>query len=931
MTFERSNEQMNKHAAPEFAMSFTPDAVLLERHDGLDWQPLGRAPFAGGKLSATLAALRTMPGSVTEGVPDTVLVIPDDQILYTRMTVSPGSDTPAVIARRLEGMTPYRAEELAFDWCPDTDGKIDSLRVAVVARRTLEEAEEFARAQGFLPSGFVARPGDDRFDGQPDFGNLRPPVSAQDATPFSKPDLTRGTVTAERIEIDEPAVISRIVPHVYPEVPAVAPAPLAATSESAADAAGTAAATVIRHGERAKPAAGAIPPRAQAIHARAAAARAERESEEADEDQAGRDLLSRLRGFEPSTLTVMIGLLLVALVAAWLFLGGDSAPRQIATGPAAPTEATDAPAAAAPSQAPDAVDASVQDAAEVAPMPAETPAVPATDETAAAEPDTALQEPATQDSAATEPVAQPEAPAETALTDTAPATPEAAQPESPTDQPQDALTAALSEALGGNGPRVAAVPQTAPTATASTSPRVNQSARPPRSVPPPAATPSAPDAAPATPASPLPYAEQKKALARPLTGQRPPSRPAAAAATSEPASTPAAAPAEPATQPAASPLGASPRPPLRPDRQTLLEEGSADESDSRTALTADELRFLKQLQRDLRTAQAGETGLSEAERGMVFRLADARPLRKPIPIAGPSADAVRSAVAQAVASADRPEARAKATPTASSSSGAVRASARPLHRPGNLAATGGSSGAGNPSLSGGAVEDAIAAAVASSSALPGAVALTALSSSALPPRRSGTAATAAAPSPAAPTADDLRAAAAAQQQSAARDAELAEQRRIDAELQAQAEARARSRAAADARAEAQARAQAEARARAQAEAEARAAAAKKQRYAPPEAENEPEVAGPVPNVRSAPGVAAAATIKDGITLNRTQIIGTIGAGKASRALVRLSNGKIITLRLGDKVNGGTITDIGNSQITFVKGGRPQSLSVLGGK
>ena len=33
----------------------------------------------------------------------------------------------------------------------------------------------------------------------------------------------------------------------------------------------------------------------------------------------------------------------------------------------------------------------------------------------------------------------------------------------------------------------------------------------------------------------------------------------------------------------------------------------------------------------------------------------------------------------------------------------------------------------------------------------------------------------------------------------------------------------------------------------------------------------------------------------------------IGAGKASRALVRLSNGRVLTLRLGDKINGGTAT------------------------
>ena len=118
---------------------------------------------------------------------------------------------------------------------------------------------------------------------------------------------------------------------------------------------------------------------------------------------------------------------------------------------------------------------------------------------------------------------------------------------------------------------------------------------------------------------------------------------------------------------------------------------------------------------------------------------------------------------------------------------------------------------------------------------------------------------------------------------------------------------------------------------AQAEAEARAAAARQQRYAPPEAEDEPEVAASIPDGRTPTTAGVAATVKDGIQINRTQIIGTIGAGKASRALVRLSNGRVLTLRLGDRINGGTITDIGDSRITFVKGGQQQALSVLGGR
>ena len=108
-------------------------------------------------------------------------------------------------------------------------------------------------------------------------------------------------------------------------------------------------------------------------------------------------------------------------------------------------------------------------------------------------------------------------------------------------------------------------------------------------------------------------------------------------------------------------------------------------------------------------------------------------------------------------------------------------------------------------------------------------------------------------------------------------------------------------------------------------------AAAEARYAPPEAEDEPEVAANIPDGRTPTTAGNAATVKDGIQINRTQIIGTIGAGKASRALVRLSNGRVLTLRLGDRINGGTITDIGDSRITFVKGGQQQALSVLGGR
>ncbi|MCF3974066.1 hypothetical protein [Paracoccus salsus] len=980
---------MNQHV-PEFAMSFTHEAVLLERRDGPGWIPVGQARFAGRDMAATLNALRVESGGLV-GAADTVLVIPDDQILYTTLTVPLGSDTAAVLGRALEALTPYRAEDLAFDWCPSDNGDIETLRVAAVARRTLDEAEEFARAQGFRPLGFVARPGDARFDGHPDFGASR--LLAADAVrmPFSEPDLTQARITAPVIEAGLPPttgpdpvtpVVSRITPH---HVTAPRPAQTqtqtqtqtaarrdvaARLSDSAAEAEpAVAAPAVIRHTDRQAVAAPRLSARAAAVHSRAAEARARRA--QPDEADAGRAaaLISRLTAYRPGRLPVMMGSLLVAVLAVLVIFGGGKDGSDLANTDQSP--ATDSAPAAEP--APATATAATTTAAGTAPEAAAA-ADPAGDN-ADADQTADAAEAARSDEQAAEAGKAGDAPAMIAA-------PPATQPTGPAQD--DPLTRALAEAMtpadrdrnADRSARSATVPATKPAespiseaanpgdtrprvaptsgpsddaaaraAMAASAPQLRSSARP-QGAPPVRATPPAPpDVSPAVPANPQPFPQRTQVQPPRVTDIRPPARPATPVSQPAPQTTatqPAALSSEPTAAPPAPsprPLGSSGRPPARPDSLTYLEEGSRDEAGSPTRLSAVEEAFLLDLLRDLRTAEAGRTGLGADERGLLIRLADARPQRKPVEVTGPAESAVRAALAAAVAEADRPPPRsaadiAAAAPAATASSTLLNRSSRPVLRPGSAAggAQGNAPRPGNASLSGKAVEEAIAAAVANSSALPGAVALTALSASSLPPRRSQRAAAEAsslAPAApgAAPSAQDLRAAAEEQN----REAALAEQRRMDAELQAQAEARARARAAADAQAEANARAQAEARARAQAQAEARAAAARNQSYTPPEAEKEPEVAAAVPVGRGQGAAAATATVKDGITLNRTQIIGTIGAGKASRALVRLSNGRVVTLRLGDRINGGTITEIGNSRITYVKGGRPQELSVLSGK
>jgi Meckel syndrome type 1 protein len=456
--------------------------------------------------------------------------------------------------------------------------------------------------------------------------------------------------------------------------------------------------------------------------------------------------------------------------------------------------------------------------------------------------------------------------------------------------------------------------------------RLTSSARPqlaPRRSTPQTSTPSA-DAAPRVPANPLPFEATQRRTER-VNSARPPQRalravPAAAAAS--PAAAPAAETPSATASNSAPRLRGSARPPKRPEGSApdlILDEGAQ--------LTPTETDHLRRLRQTLEQAQAPGIGRLPPD----SMLAQARPQRKPGSLgAATSSDAVSaSAIDAAVRSAtgsppDKPQ-RADAAAPARDSGGLLHSSARPRARPGT-------GNGGVDRLSDAAVQAAIAAAVDASPATPGGVQLSALASSPLPPRRGDADGTPDGDASAAPDAAPDASAPEASEPGGPNEAEQAERRRLDEQLQAQAEARVRARAQADAQAEAQARAQAEARARAQAEAEERAALAKRQQYKPPEVDDEPEIAATAlsKGVTSA-SVAKSATQKRGMNPDRTTIIGIIGAGQASRALIRLRNGKVVTVRLGDRIDGGTINSIGDGRITYVKSGRTHELRMLDGR
>ncbi len=1042
----KQSPSMSLDSVTEYALSFSEDAVHLERRERdpgrqggggapAAWRHLGSVDFTSSDFQGELARLRAMAtGDGTGSTLPVTLIIPDDQILYTTLTVAPGADREHAVGRALDGLTPYAIEDLAFDW----EGDGDSVRVAAVARQTLREARDFAGQYGFDGQGYCAVPEAGLYPGEPVFV-LEPVPSARprvdpaqagvtasgllieeelpeeqpaldldgdqseaeeevaDESPVEPvPEESASTVAAEEtdepgeaVSVSEPAPsaemiedseateeVSREISGNHPaetppadtpaaladdaqaapqdEAGAVAGAddvPTAGAVEGAAPIQAPGAAETAAASEEAMSAAprdvaahdpapqGPAPqadaglnPRARAVHERAAGARQARPAGSAPVQPRRAGERGGLAG-----LIAMLGALVVGLILIWAFLVPDRQEAQLAA--VTPSEQAPAPQP-------------------VEPVPAQTPEpAPAPEPTAPAEAETVQPEPAAPQRAATEPesapaplsalteeerrrvlvaaaavaaaVVPPSASVPTAPTspppasaasvqdgERAPAVGEAAQPAAAARPAATAPTPAAPAPAQAQARPAATPAQPAPAAT-----RLTSSARPqlaPRRSTPQTSVPRA-DTAPRVPADPLPF-EASQRRAQPVGSARPPERSRRAAPT--PAATPVAAPAVAApaqvqAQPAAAAgtagLRGSARPPSRPEGSTPELPTDGTQADS---LTPAEQQHLRDLIRDI--GRGGLASLDPLPRGE--RLAQARPQRKP----GTASDAADpSAIDAAVRSAttpppDKPDSVETAAAPARDPGGLLRGSARPRARP--AAAAG-----GGAAVSGGAVEAAISAAVAASPAPPGGVQLSALASSPLPPRRGER-------PPAAPEAAATPTPPAAAAAAGPSEAELAARRKLDEQLQAQAEARIRARAAADAKAEAEARAQAEARARAQAEAEERAARAKRQEYKPPEVDNEPEIAtAALPKGSTSASVAKAATQPRGLDMGRTTVIGIIGAGKASRALIRLRNGKVVTVRLGDRIDGGTINSIGDGRLTYVKAGRTHELRMLDGR
>lgn len=82
-----------------------------------------------------------------------------------------------------------------------------------------------------------------------------------------------------------------------------------------------------------------------------------------------------------------------------------------------------------------------------------------------------------------------------------------------------------------------------------------------------------------------------------------------------------------------------------------------------------------------------------------------------------------------------------------------------------------------------------------------------------------------------------------------------------------------------------------------------------------------------PSIPSNTSVARAATEENAINLRRINLIGVYGQPSSRSALVRLSNGRYVKVSVGDRLDGGRVAAIGESQLRYVKGGRNMTLQM----
>ena len=145
---------------PNFAIHFSDErAQILHLSGNGNWYGIGEAPTdedAEAANSPEASVLRQRMARLGGWTVCTRLVIPNSFIWYTTCLVDGQvrDEIANEVSEHLGATTPFRIDELGFDWYADGD----RARIAYVLKQNLDEAEEFAMNWGFNPVSFEADP-----------------------------------------------------------------------------------------------------------------------------------------------------------------------------------------------------------------------------------------------------------------------------------------------------------------------------------------------------------------------------------------------------------------------------------------------------------------------------------------------------------------------------------------------------------------------------------------------------------------------------------------------------------------------------------------------------------------------------------------------------------------------------------------------------
>ncbi len=89
----------------------------------------------------------------------------------------------------------------------------------------------------------------------------------------------------------------------------------------------------------------------------------------------------------------------------------------------------------------------------------------------------------------------------------------------------------------------------------------------------------------------------------------------------------------------------------------------------------------------------------------------------------------------------------------------------------------------------------------------------------------------------------------------------------------------------------------------------------------------PAPATAAPAIPSRASVARRATVENALAMRRLALMGVFGAQGARRALVRLPSGRFEKLKVGDRLDGGQVTAIGDGRLIYVRRGRSLALDM----